>query len=187
MRRRERVRGAGRNCPSTHSPALPVQRWCTANNCNSWPSLLRRPQRQGIAPSRSLTGSRHETSCRPIRNSTIDRRTSCRPTDAETRLPGPPGAGDAPRAGWTRLLAATATVSLLFVGKLKFLLIGLTKISTLASMFGFIAVYWSIHGWPWRSASQGRFPFMRWVTWPSAAAGRSNRVRRYSFLVLAPW
>lgn len=69
-------------------------------------------------------------------------------TDAEVRLPGPASAGDAPRAWWTRILAATATVSLLFVGKLKFLLLGLSKISTLASMFSFIAVYWSIHGWP---------------------------------------
>ena len=45
-------------------------------------------------------------------------------------------------------LAAAATVGLLLVGKLKFLLLGLTKLSTFASMFGFIAVYWSIHGWP---------------------------------------
>ena len=45
-------------------------------------------------------------------------------------------------------MAAAATVGLLLVGKLKFLLLGLTKLSTFASMFGFIAVYWSIHGWP---------------------------------------
>jgi Zn-dependent protease len=49
---------------------------------------------------------------------------------------------------WTRGAAAAATVGLLLVGKLKFLLLGLTKLSTFASMFGFIAVYWSIHGWP---------------------------------------
>jgi len=40
------------------------------------------------------------------------------------------------------------TIALLFAGKLKFLLLGLTKLSTIASMFGFIAVYWAIHGWP---------------------------------------
>jgi Zn-dependent protease len=40
------------------------------------------------------------------------------------------------------------TLALLAAGKLKFLLLGLTKLSTFASMFGFIAVYWSIHGWP---------------------------------------
>jgi Zn-dependent protease len=68
--------------------------------------------------------------------------------DAEVRLPGPASTGDVPRAWWTRILAGTAAVGLLFVGKFKFLLLGLSKISTLASMFGFIAVYWSIHGWP---------------------------------------
>ena len=41
-----------------------------------------------------------------------------------------------------------ATIALLFAGKLKFLLLGLSKLSTVASMFGFIAVYWTIHGWP---------------------------------------
>ena len=40
------------------------------------------------------------------------------------------------------------TIALLFAGKLKFLLLGLSKLSTVASMFGFIAVYWTIHGWP---------------------------------------
>jgi Zn-dependent protease len=39
-------------------------------------------------------------------------------------------------------------IGMLLFGKLKFLLLGLTKLSTFASMFGFIAVYWSIHGWP---------------------------------------
>jgi Zn-dependent protease len=52
------------------------------------------------------------------------------------------------RAWWKPALGATATVGLLLVGKLKFLLLGLSKLSTLFSMFGFIAVYWSIHGWP---------------------------------------
>lgn len=39
-------------------------------------------------------------------------------------------------------------IALLVAGKLKFLLLGLSKLSTVASMFGFIAVYWAIHGWP---------------------------------------
>lgn len=43
--------------------------------------------------------------------------------------------------------AGIAAVALL-AGKLKFLLLGLTKLSTLVSMFGFIGVYWSIYGWP---------------------------------------
>ena len=52
------------------------------------------------------------------------------------------------QAWWTRGAAAAATVGLLLVGKLKFLLLGLTKASTFVSMFGFFAVYWSIYGWP---------------------------------------
>ena len=39
-------------------------------------------------------------------------------------------------------------IGLLLVGKLKLLLLGLTKLSTLLSMFGFIGVYWSLYGWP---------------------------------------
>src|SRR6185503_3646308 len=52
------------------------------------------------------------------------------------------------RSWWTRGGAAAATVGVLLIGKLKFLLLGLTKLSTFASMFGFFAVYWSLHGWP---------------------------------------
>ena len=52
--------------------------------------------------------------------------------------------------GSWRMSAAGAAVAIaaLLVGKLKFLALGLTKLSTLLSMFGFIGVYWSIHGWP---------------------------------------
>jgi Zn-dependent protease len=52
------------------------------------------------------------------------------------------------RTWWTSAAAAAASIGVLLIGKLKFLLLGLTKLSTFASMFGFIAVYWSIHGWP---------------------------------------
>jgi Zn-dependent protease len=52
------------------------------------------------------------------------------------------------KSWWSRGAAAAVTIGLLLVGKFKFLLLGLTKLSTFASMFGFIAVYWSIHGWP---------------------------------------
>ena len=44
--------------------------------------------------------------------------------------------------------AVAVAIGALLIGKLKFLLLGLTKLSTLLSMFGFIGVYWSIHGWP---------------------------------------
>jgi len=52
------------------------------------------------------------------------------------------------RSWWKQSLGAGAAVVALLLGKLKFLLLGLSKLSTFASMFGFIAVYWSIHGWP---------------------------------------
>jgi Zn-dependent protease len=49
---------------------------------------------------------------------------------------------------WTQVVGGLVAIGLLLAGKLKFLLLGLTKLSTFASMFSFIAVYWSIHGWP---------------------------------------
>lgn len=58
-----------------------------------------------------------------------------------------PAASDG-KTWWWRWLAGLAAVALLLGSKLKLLLLGLTKMSTLLSMFGFIAVYWSIHGWP---------------------------------------
>ena len=58
------------------------------------------------------------------------------------------GGSNAGGSWWSRGAAAAVTIGVLLIGKLKFLLLGLTKLSTFASMFGFIAVYWSIHGWP---------------------------------------
>jgi Zn-dependent protease len=49
---------------------------------------------------------------------------------------------------WRRALGAIAAGALLLLGKLKFLLLGLTKASTFFSMFAFFGVYWSIYGWP---------------------------------------
>jgi Zn-dependent protease len=49
---------------------------------------------------------------------------------------------------WGRIAGGAGAVGVLVIGKLKFLLLGLGKLSTVASMFGFIAVYWSIYGWP---------------------------------------
>jgi Zn-dependent protease len=51
-------------------------------------------------------------------------------------------------SAWRRGLAGAASLGLLLLGKLKFLLLGLTKISTFASMFAFFGVYWSVYGWP---------------------------------------
>ena len=49
---------------------------------------------------------------------------------------------------WKRGGAVIVTVGLLLIGKLKFLLLGLTKASTFFSMFAFFGVYWSLYGWP---------------------------------------
>lgn len=49
---------------------------------------------------------------------------------------------------WKKGIGAGVTVVLLLLGKLKFLLLGLTKASTFFSMFAFFGVYWSPHGWP---------------------------------------
>ncbi|MDQ2767803.1 MAG: site-2 protease family protein [Gemmatimonadota bacterium] len=57
-----------------------------------------------------------------------------------------PGNPDHP--AWRRALGGIATAFLLLLGKLKFLLLGLTKASTFFSMFAFFGVYWSIFGWP---------------------------------------
>jgi Zn-dependent protease/nitrogen fixation protein len=49
---------------------------------------------------------------------------------------------------WRRGGAAIVSVAVLLIGKLKFLLLGLTKASTFLSMFAFFGVYWSLYGWP---------------------------------------
>ncbi|HEX6534020.1 MAG TPA: hypothetical protein VF041_05455 [Gemmatimonadaceae bacterium] len=49
---------------------------------------------------------------------------------------------------WRRGIAGAVTAVLVLLGKLKFLLLGLTKASTFLSMFAFFGVYWSLYGWP---------------------------------------
>jgi Zn-dependent protease len=63
---------------------------------------------------------------------------------ATARVPGPAEA----QPWWKRGAGGVATVALLLLSKLKFLLLGLTKASTFISMFAFFGVYWSIYGWP---------------------------------------
>jgi Zn-dependent protease len=64
--------------------------------------------------------------------------------DPATAAPKPPAEGS-----WLRRSGvAIVSAALLLVGKLKFLLLGLTKASTFFSMFAFFAVYWNIYGWP---------------------------------------
>jgi len=49
---------------------------------------------------------------------------------------------------WRRALASVGAMLLLALGKLKFLLLGFTKLGTLMSMFAFFGVYWQLYGWP---------------------------------------
>jgi Zn-dependent protease len=52
------------------------------------------------------------------------------------------------RSWWRRGTAGLITAIALVAGKFKFLLLGLTKLSTFVSMFAFFGVYWSVYGWP---------------------------------------
>jgi Zn-dependent protease len=56
-------------------------------------------------------------------------------------------AGVQRRRQW-RGAAGVVSLLLLVAGKLKFLLLGLTKASTVVSMFAFFGLYWSVYGWP---------------------------------------
>jgi Zn-dependent protease len=68
--------------------------------------------------------------------------------DAENPSASAKPAGNPDHPAWRRALGGLATGALLLLGKLKFLLLGLTKASTFFSMFAFFGVYWSIFGWP---------------------------------------
>ena len=49
---------------------------------------------------------------------------------------------------WKRGSTAAAALGILLLSKLKFLLLGLTKLKTFISMFAFFGVYWTAYGWP---------------------------------------
>jgi Zn-dependent protease len=60
-----------------------------------------------------------------------------------------PDAPTQPERSWLRrTIGGVATGAVILAGKLKFLLLGLTKASTFISMFAFFGVYWSVYGWP---------------------------------------
>jgi Zn-dependent protease len=76
----------------------------------------------------------------------IGARLSALPLEDET---GRAAAAVKGQTSWKgRAIGVAVAVGLLLFGKLKFLLLGLSKLSTLVSMFGFIGVYWTLHGWP---------------------------------------
>jgi len=53
----------------------------------------------------------------------------------------------APSQNWKKGAAGLGPALLLLLSKGKLLLLGLTKLSTLLSMFAFFGVYWSLYGW----------------------------------------
>jgi Zn-dependent protease len=70
--------------------------------------------------------------------------------DLDRRLrtsPALPAQGEKPKHGSRGWLGGIGAAILLALGKIKFLLLGLTKLSTLFSMIAFFGVYWSIWGW----------------------------------------
>ena len=72
-------------------------------------------------------------------------------TKLTQRIEATPSAkAKAPAEGgwWRRGGALIVSIAILLIGKLKFLLLGLTKASTFLSMFAFFGVYWSVYGWP---------------------------------------
>jgi Zn-dependent protease len=56
-------------------------------------------------------------------------------------------AGAAGHADWKKKAGAAGSAGIILLSKAKLLLLGLTKLSTLLSMFAFFGVYWSIYGW----------------------------------------
>ncbi len=65
--------------------------------------------------------------------------------ELETRLAAEAPAAT-PRPWWKKLTGAAAPIGLM-AWKFKALLFGLTKLSTLLSMFAFFGVYWALYGW----------------------------------------
>jgi Zn-dependent protease len=53
----------------------------------------------------------------------------------------------APGSGWKKKATGAGSAALLLLSKGKLLLLGLTKLSTVISMFAFFGVYWSLYGW----------------------------------------
>src|SRR5258705_5810390 len=77
------------------------------------------------------------------RVSAITKQLAAQPSDAASVVAA---ASDAP--WYKRGGAALVAVGVLFLSKLKFLMLGLTKASTFFSMFAFFGVYWKLYGWP---------------------------------------
>ena len=62
-------------------------------------------------------------------------------------MPGARPTASASGPWWKRAATAVIIVGVFALGKLKFLVLGLTKASTFFSMFAFFGLYWSEFGW----------------------------------------
>jgi Zn-dependent protease len=62
--------------------------------------------------------------------------------------PGPKPASVGGKSGWAGGAAGLGTFALMILSKGKLLLLGLTKASTLFSMFVTVGAYWTLWGWP---------------------------------------
>jgi Zn-dependent protease len=56
-------------------------------------------------------------------------------------------ANSASQTSWKRKATGAGSAAVLLLSKGKLLLLGLTKLSTLISMFAFFGVYWTLYGW----------------------------------------
>jgi Zn-dependent protease len=76
----------------------------------------------------------------------VQQRLAALTSDSAAAGPAAPTAFEQP--WWRRGAAGLVTLGVILLTKLKFLILGLTKASTFASMFAFFGVYWSLYGWP---------------------------------------
>jgi Zn-dependent protease len=76
----------------------------------------------------------------------VQQRLAALANDGPTANPAAPTSLEHP--WWRRGAAGLVTLAIILLSKLKFLILGLTKASTFASMFAFFGVYWSLYGWP---------------------------------------
>jgi Zn-dependent protease len=100
----------------------------TEQAVEQWNAALR------LLPTQS---AQHETIRRRVSALAVAR------TQAPASKPANPNA-----PAWRRWASGVGATLLIVLGKLKFLILGLTKLSTLLSMFAFFGVYWHLYGWP---------------------------------------
>ena len=71
-----------------------------------------------------------------------------RESDAKAKADAEAARAADTRPAWRRMLTSAGALIILALGKLKFLILGLSKLSTFFSMLAFVGVYWTAYGWP---------------------------------------